>query len=349
MPLDLDYYYGNEAEQYSFYRIPKVLLTDRRYRGVSIEAKVLYGLLLDRMSLSVRNGWLDGNGRVYIYFTQEDAMTLMSCGKDKATKLFRELDGGGTGLIERRKQGQGKPTRIYVKNFTLPPDPEQPQPAQVPEPSPAAPTPSAAPANAQTAEKPQSRPLDSTTVKTADFPQSAQREMRGQDSGKTAANNTERNKTEFSETDSSILPPTPSPPAGKHFRVPKRRMRMDEMDDYRELIRENIDYDDLLHDNPWEQETLDGYVELMVEACCTTRDSIRICGQEMDAEVVKSRLLKLNSEHIRYVMSSLKENTTKVANIKAYTLSALYNAPVTMSQYYTSRVSHDMAHGLLNG
>lgn len=69
MSLDLDYYYGNEAEQYSFYRIPKVLLTDRRYRGVSVEAKVLYGLLLDRMSLSVRNGWLDNEGRVYIYFT----------------------------------------------------------------------------------------------------------------------------------------------------------------------------------------------------------------------------------------------------------------------------------------
>lgn len=347
MPLDLDYYYGNEAEQYSFYRIPKVLLTDRRYRGVSVEAKVLYGLLLDRMSLSVRNGWLDNEGRVYIYFTQEDAMTLMSCGKDKATKLFRELDISGIGLIERRKQGQGKPTRIYVKNFTLPPDPEQSQP--VPEPSPTA---SAQPPELpvpQTAEKPQSRPLDSTAVKTADFPQSAQRETRGQDSGKTAANNTENNKTEGNDTDSSIFPPTPSPPAGKRRSAPKRKVRKDEMDDYRELIRENIDYSDLLHDNPWDRETIDGYVELMVETCCTTLDSIRICGQEVDSEVVKSRLLKLNSEHILYVMSSLQENTTKIANIRAYTLSALYNAPVTMSQYYTSRVSHDMAHGLLNG
>lgn len=345
MPLDLDYYYGNEAEQYSFYRIPKVLLTDRRYRSVSVEAKVLYGLLLGRMSLSVRNGWLDGEGRVFIYFTQEDAMALMNCGKDKATKLFRELDIGGIGLIERWKQGQGKPTRIYVKNFTLPPDPEQSQPVPVP----AAPEPPSQLAEPQTAEKPQSRPLDSTAVKTPDFPQSAQRETRGQDCGKTAANNTEINKTERSDTDSSILPPTPSPPAGKRRRMPKRRMRMDEMDDYRELIRENIDYRDLLHDNPWGRETIDGYVELMVEACCTTQESIRICGQEIDAEVVKSRLLKLDSEHILYVMSSLKENTTKIANIKAYTLSALYNAPVTMSQYYTSRVSHDMAHGLLNG
>ena len=110
--LNLDYYYGNEAEQYSFYRIPKALLTAPRYKSVSIEAKVLYGLLLDRMGLSIKNGWMDSSQRVYIYFTQEDAMALMSCGKDKATKLFRELDKDGVGLIERKKQGQGRPTRM---------------------------------------------------------------------------------------------------------------------------------------------------------------------------------------------------------------------------------------------
>ena len=97
--LNLNYYYGNEADQYSFYRIPKILLTDRCYKGVSLEAKVLYGLLLDRMGLSARNGWLDDNGRVFLYFTQEEAMTMLDCGKDKATKLFRELE--GTDLVKR--------------------------------------------------------------------------------------------------------------------------------------------------------------------------------------------------------------------------------------------------------
>ena len=111
--LNLNYYYGNEADQYSFYRIPKILLTDRRYKGVSLEAKVLYGLLLDRMGLSARNGWLDDNGRVFLYFTQEEVMAMLDCGKDKATKLFRELE--GIGLVERKKQGQGHPARIYVR------------------------------------------------------------------------------------------------------------------------------------------------------------------------------------------------------------------------------------------
>ncbi len=121
MPLNLDYFYGSEAEQYSFYRIPKALFADEHYKSVTVEAKVLYGLLLDRMGLSMRNGWVDEGQRVYIYFTLEDAMEQMNCGKDKAVKLFKALDAAtGIGLIERKKQGQGRPTRIYVKNFILP-------------------------------------------------------------------------------------------------------------------------------------------------------------------------------------------------------------------------------------
>ena len=132
--LDLDYYYGSEADQYSFYHIPKTLLTDPRFKDVSIEAKVLYGLLLDRMGLSVKNNWMDIEKRVYIYFTLENVMFMMDCGHNKAVKLFAELD--GKGLIERVRQGQGRPTRIYVKNFILPPLPDpalEPEPPQPPE------------------------------------------------------------------------------------------------------------------------------------------------------------------------------------------------------------------------
>lgn len=125
MALNLPYYYGKEAEQYSFYRIPKELFTGKAYQGVSAEAKILYGLMLDRMGLSVKNGWLDEKGRVYVYFTLEDAQRLLSCGHGKAVRLFSELDTAtGIGLIERVKQGQGKPTRIYVKNFIQPEETE---------------------------------------------------------------------------------------------------------------------------------------------------------------------------------------------------------------------------------
>ena len=117
--LQFRYYYKNQAEQFHFYKIPKVLFTDARFKGLSAEAKILYGLMLDRMSLSMKNGWMDSQNRIYIYFTLEDADgTCWAVGTGKAVRLFSELDSvKGIGLIERKKQGQGKPAKIYVKNF----------------------------------------------------------------------------------------------------------------------------------------------------------------------------------------------------------------------------------------
>ena len=116
--LKLPYFYGHEAEQYSFYRIPKQIISDSRFRNVSTDAKLLYGLMLDRMGLSMKNGWLDEEGRVYIFFVLDEIQDLLQCGHEKAVKLLAELDSEkGIGLIERVKQGQGKPTIIYVKQL----------------------------------------------------------------------------------------------------------------------------------------------------------------------------------------------------------------------------------------
>lgn len=111
-----DYYYGEESESCSFYRIPRLLIVGEWFSGLSTDAKLLYGLMLDRMNLSARNGWYDDAGRVYIYYTLEEIQESMSCGHGKAVRLLAELDTGkGIGLIERTKQGQGRPARIYVK------------------------------------------------------------------------------------------------------------------------------------------------------------------------------------------------------------------------------------------
>lgn len=106
--MKFDYYYSREAEQFTFYRIPKALFTDSSFHGLSEEAKVLYGLMLDRMSLSLRSGWIDAQGRVYIYFIHADIQTHLGCGHSKATQLLRELD-SGIGLIRRKRQGAWKP------------------------------------------------------------------------------------------------------------------------------------------------------------------------------------------------------------------------------------------------
>ena len=114
--MTYDYFYGQQAEMFAFYRVPKVLFTEDCFWNVSTDAKLLYGILLDRMNLSARNGWLDEEGRVYIIFTIEEIKGALGCAEKKAVKLLDELE-KKCGLIERKRQGLGKPNLIYVKNF----------------------------------------------------------------------------------------------------------------------------------------------------------------------------------------------------------------------------------------
>ena len=113
--LSFDYYYGQESEQFIFYRIPKLLFTDDKFSELSIEAKVLYGIMLDRMGLSIKNKWLDEQKRAYIVFSIDKIMNLLHCREQKANKLLKDLE--EIGLIERKRNGLGKPNFIYVKNF----------------------------------------------------------------------------------------------------------------------------------------------------------------------------------------------------------------------------------------
>ena len=116
--MQYEYFYGTQAEQFSFYRIPKALFTEPNFRELSTDAKVLYGILLDRMSLSLKNQWLDAQNKVYIIFTVEEIMDALNCANQKATRLMVELE-KQAGLIERKRQGLGRPNLIYVKNFAV--------------------------------------------------------------------------------------------------------------------------------------------------------------------------------------------------------------------------------------
>lgn len=128
-----EYFYGDEAEQFIYFRIPRQLITDPRFKHLSTDAKLLYGMLLDRMSLSVKNGWYDEDGRVYIYYTVEEICGDMNCGRDKAMKMLADLDTKkGVGLLRRVRQGQGKPSKLYVKRFTTGVVPSQSAPPEQP-------------------------------------------------------------------------------------------------------------------------------------------------------------------------------------------------------------------------
>ena len=114
--MDFNYFYGRGADQFAFYQIPKILITDEKFAGITMESKILYSLMLDRASFSAKNGWLDEDGKVFIYYKLDRIMADMHCANQKATKMLKELE-DKAGLIERQKQGQGKPTKIYVKDF----------------------------------------------------------------------------------------------------------------------------------------------------------------------------------------------------------------------------------------
>ena len=117
--INFDYYYGIDAEQFSFYRVPRLLIKDERFKGLSSDAKLLYGLMLDRMSLSMKNGWLDDENRAYIIYTVDAIMEDLGCAKATCVKIMKELDTeNGIGLIEKKRRGLGKPDIIYVKNFS---------------------------------------------------------------------------------------------------------------------------------------------------------------------------------------------------------------------------------------
>ena len=306
-----EYFYGDEAEQFIYFRIPRQLITDPRFKHLSTDAKLLYGMLLDRMSLSVKNGWYDEDGRVYIYYTVEEICGDMNCGRDKAMKMLADLDTKkGVGLIRRVRQGQGKPTKLYVKRFTTGSVPPQPAP---PEPLPFTPFPG----------------VDFSGVQKSSSPTSASRESRRAGVEKTDPNYTNQNQTDFSYPDPSIYPP--SPPAGGGSEMERYEQR--------EQIKANIDYDYLSRQCPYDD--VESLLELIVDVVSSTASTIRIGKEVLPAETVKRRFLQLDSSHIEYVIDSLKQTSTKINNIRAYLLTALYNAPVTIGPYYSAAVRHD--------
>ena len=283
-----DYYYGIQAEQFTFYRIPKRLFTDAAFTDLSSDAKVLYGLMLDRMSLSLSNEWKDDQNRVFIYFTLTEIQELMDCGHNKAVRLLAELDSDkGVGLIERVKQGMGRPTRIYVMNFLCKED------------------------NAHL-----------ETQGTEDF---TKKELINTDINKTEVNETEKN-----ESNQSIYPSKNSHAIEKE---------MDRWMEYREIFKKNIDYEILMLRYP---DSIPEILEILVETACSGSKYFRINSSQIPAERVRERLLSLNSMHVEYVLDAMRDNSSDVKNIRAFLLSALYNASKTINSYYQAKVNHDL-------
>lgn len=371
--IQFEYFKGMEADQYTFYRIPKILFTAECFKVLSCEAKVLYGLLLDRMSLSIKNRWFDEEDRVYIIFTVEDIAELMNCGTQKAVKLLKELDGDtGIGLIEKRRLGLGKPNVIYVKNFMIDHTEGGEKEEKKPE----------MPENTQNGENHNSR---MTKITNQEFPKSQFKNSENHNSGMVKTTNqefpesqfkndenhisrmvktttlefpesqsndtdikdTEYSDTDFSETDDNETEAIQSNPIIVELCETGQDVdMMERMDVYRKVIRENISYECYQNGPEHIRQEIDELVELIVEVMMTPdTGKIRIAGEEKPALVVKSQFMKLTNTHIEYVQFCLQRNTSKVGNIKAYLLTALYNSLLTLNHFYQAEVNHDMYGG----
>jgi len=269
--------------------------------------------MLDRMGLSIKNNWKDSDDKVFIYFTLSEIQEVMNCGHCKAVKILAELDfEKGIGLIKRVKQGMGKPTKIYVMNF-LGVDAEIENLVIV-----------------------EPEDFSKVEVMTSENEKSIILENRTQDFPKKELINTDLNQTEFNETENesnqSIYP-------SKNSRAVEKEKEMDRWMEYRDFFKKNIDYEILMQRYP---DSIPEILEILVETACSGSKSFRINGSQIPAERVRERLLSLNSMHIEYVLEAMRDNTSDVRNIRAFLLSALYNASKTINSYYQAKVNHDL-------
>ena len=286
--MTLDYFYGQARELFSFFRIPKALFQEQQFQDLSTDAKTLYGILLDRMSLSVKNEWFDKKGRVFIIFTIEDVKRTLRCADNKATRLLRELE--EFGLIERKRRGQGKPCLVYVKNFSAESSKE--------------------------------------SVKNRDNDDSCGSKIACQDPVKSRGIKKKENKAEMNNTNPILSDES-------------EKMKNHEL--LEEYFSHSLEIDLLLRLYPDDEDTLYQIVDLLVDTCATKRKMLHIAGDDKPAEVVRSRFMKLNADHICFVLKCLAENSSPIRNMKQYLLASLYNAPTTMQLSYQNQTNHDLA------
>ena len=326
MSFEFDYFYGAEAEQFTFFRIPKVLFKDKRFKDMSTDAKLLYGLMLDRMGLSMRNRWIDDDNRVYIIYKMEEIIEDIGCARQKVAKLLEELD-KSVGLIERKRQGLGKPNIIYVKNFITANSSEYEnhtsrsmnnENPEVPK------------SNLQKYENHTSRSMN---IELQEVPKSY--------SNNTNINNNNYNNTDFNNTILSY-PISDEELSDDGSDEPLDAIGwMRERTTYENLIKDNIDYDIMIE--KFEKAWIDEIVELMVDVVCSKEPYIRINKQEYPQEVVKGRFLKIDSSHIEYIYFALQENCSNVRNIRAFLITTIYRSFETSDNWFSAKVNYDMA------
>lgn len=324
-----DFFYGSEAEQYQFYRVPQALFTDEKFIKISCESKLLYGFLLDRCGLSRKSKWYDEDGKLYVFFKQEEAIEKLNIGKNKAVKIFDELE--QTGLIVRKKQGQGKPTKIYVCNFTK-------ELADMSEDQ------TSSESNKEEVQTPENRKSEISVSS-----ESTQTEVKTPENGKSKLSKTgsqyiySLNQTEINQTNPSIYQNSDTEPKSE-----QDRWIDGEQAECEAYLKDNIDYKSLITQG-YNPDTLDLIIDILLEPYNPTTEAVKVNGRSVSPQNAIRQYEKIDSTHIEYVLDCLADvaKRKRIKNIRAYLTTSLYNAPHTIDLHYDSEVAYDFANDII--
>lgn len=310
-----DYYYGLDGENYAkdnytYFQFPKVLLSED-FSALTILARVLLCMLLDRMRLSQKNSWIDERNQFYIYYSIKDVKEELNVSKSTAIRLMNELE--EFGLLEKHRRDQGRGNKLYVNSRMI---------------------------GSATKIEP-SRGVEADTSEESIMIPCKASEPPLKVSELSPINKTTFNNNEaIIESDHTKVEPTE--------KTDLKLNRLDNVDEVTKLdcinlIRENICYDALLNNHPVDGEMIDGIVDLIVETIISQKAKIKVAGDFYPTEVVRNKFLRLDFHHIEYVLECFNRNTTEVRNIKNYLLTCLFNAPSTIAAHYKAAVNHDMS------
>lgn len=338
-----NYYYGSEADQFNFIKIPKAMITDPMFESISLASKLLYGILLDRMNLSMKNRWFDSENRVYIIYQITEIQEDMRVTEKMAIKYLKELE--NMGLVEKKRRGLGLPSLLYVKSFLVPKDYSvkdemEEELAEIE-------------GSSRIVEMGSSRNVQTSSSRTIEIGSTravVQGSSRGAKNGsirtdkmevqelpeqEALISNTYLNHTYLNHTKSNQIISGQRNTGGDND-------GMDEISAYLNLIKENIDYKILLERYQYDQELINGILDLLLETVMNQGKTILIASNQYPTQLVKNKFLKLDMGHIEYVIGCFQENTTKIKNIKKYLMASLFNASTTMKGYYQAEVNYDM-------
>lgn len=314
--MQFDYFYGSEAEQFTFYRIPKILITSQFFKKVSDSAKLLYGLMLDRMSLSIRNGWLDDDNRAYIFFTTNDVMEQMCCGTEKATKMLAELDSEkGIGLIERVKQGQGRPAIIYLKKFYDLEDKDT--------------------TSQSSTSKNENQAFEESKNKTFENRKSRVSETESQDFRKSKCN-----YNNINYTDINYIYPINQDSYNIQNSDQTEERWIDRYTKTVDEIKTQIDYDYLI--NHAECDIVDEVVNIMAEVMTVYRPKYKIEGDFIEYNAVVNKFRQITAQKLEICLLAYSRKIQRIKNPKAYWISTLYNIPLTSGIVLQNMINSDI-------